>query len=355
MKNDIEKLIDQYLDRVRVYLPLGEEDTLTEIRTHLLDEAERIGQGTVTAGSTMMAIERLGDPKRIANEYAGTGEKVGPVPAEYVQPTIRIIIALFGIASAFGIGTMIVGIAFPTIIGEIGTLSNFPLFIGGTVVVNIIFAFMIVGVISLVTDKQKLPTERTTLESILGIGSEAFKPKPRTDAAGEFIFGVIFALILLTPQIRIMFNPSVLPFLTTGSILLAFDAVKGLSFYNYGENNLNLIFEASISIGWVILSLFLINFPWPLDYYYVFSGGTWQLVPMTELTSILPEILTFFPFGFIWLVIIFVIVVSNTWHVIASTTKISMYLNDGKGWWWKGSWGQRKRGKKINYQSKEQL
>ncbi len=74
--NDPLKLIEQYLERVRVYLPLDSEDTLVELQTHLRMEAERIGGGIMTAGSAMMAIERMGDPKSVANEYAGSGEKV---------------------------------------------------------------------------------------------------------------------------------------------------------------------------------------------------------------------------------------------------------------------------------------
>ena len=86
--NNPLELIEQYLDRVRVYLPLDSEDTIIELQTHLIEEAERIGNGTMTAGSAMMAIERMGDPKSVANEYAGSGEKVGPVPAEYVRGSI---------------------------------------------------------------------------------------------------------------------------------------------------------------------------------------------------------------------------------------------------------------------------
>lgn len=92
--NDPLKLIEQYLERVRVYLPLDSEDTIIELQTHLIEEAERIGNGTMTAGSAMMAIERMGEPKSVANEYAGSGEKVGPVPAEYANPVARITVEI---------------------------------------------------------------------------------------------------------------------------------------------------------------------------------------------------------------------------------------------------------------------
>jgi hypothetical protein len=41
--NNPLELIDQYLDRVRVYLPLDSEDAIVELQTHLIEEAERIG------------------------------------------------------------------------------------------------------------------------------------------------------------------------------------------------------------------------------------------------------------------------------------------------------------------------
>ena len=39
--NNPLELIEQYLDRVRVYLPLDSEDTIVELQTHLIEEAER--------------------------------------------------------------------------------------------------------------------------------------------------------------------------------------------------------------------------------------------------------------------------------------------------------------------------
>ena len=77
-------LIEKYLERVRVYLPIDSEDVLIEIRTHLLEEAETIGDGNITRGSVMMAIERFGEPKDAANAAAGTGQKVGPVPEKSI-------------------------------------------------------------------------------------------------------------------------------------------------------------------------------------------------------------------------------------------------------------------------------
>ena len=67
MSGSPTNMIEKYLERVRVYLPIDSEDALIEIRTHLIEEAEALGQGKMTDGSAMLAIERFGDPKEAAN------------------------------------------------------------------------------------------------------------------------------------------------------------------------------------------------------------------------------------------------------------------------------------------------
>ena len=172
--NDPLKLIEQYLERVRVYLPLDSEDTIIELQTHLIEEAERIGGGTMTAGSAMMAIERMGDPKRVANEYAGSGRKVGPVPAEYVTPVSRIVVVLVAVGLAVTVGAYMIGITITEIFGT--SITNWPLALPITISVNLVIAFIIIGAI-LALDRDKPPTEKTLLEGIFGVGVEGLKPK----------------------------------------------------------------------------------------------------------------------------------------------------------------------------------
>ena len=174
--NDPTKLIEQYLERVRVYLPLDSEDAIVELQTHLIEEAQRIGGGTMTAGSAMMAIERMGDPKRVANEYAGSGKKVGPVPAEYVNPVSRIIILLLGVGAAFTIGLSLIGVTITQLFGA--DIQNWPFSIPLMIFLNLFIIFVIIGGLSLL-DRDKPLTEKTTLESIFGIGVDGFKAKGR--------------------------------------------------------------------------------------------------------------------------------------------------------------------------------
>ncbi|MCK4901087.1 MAG: hypothetical protein KAS38_20060, partial [Anaerolineales bacterium] len=277
MMGNPEKLIEQYLDRVRVYLPLDSEDTLAEIRTHLLEEAETIGQGTVTSGSIMMAIERFGEPTRVANEYAGTGEKTGPIPTAYVQPILRILAVLVGVSAAFLVGAFIVGQVFPDFFG---TFSFFPWFIPLIVVINIIFAFMIVAGITMFDEKD--PTERTALEGIFGIGTEAFKPKSRGSAAGDAIGGVIFVIILTLAAIQLMFTPLFAQLTGFLAVIFMIGAVKGTLFFFGGENNITLGIEALESGIWVFFSMFLINISWPIENAWTFVNGQWVLGNLAE-------------------------------------------------------------------------
>ncbi len=338
MTRDPDRVIEEYLERVKVYLPLGSEDTLTEIRTHILDSAERIGEGKVTEGSVIMAIERIGEPQRVANEYAGTGEKVGPVPAEYVQPLFRILLTLLAISIALIIGLNVVGIAFDAFID----LSVLPYYFPIVVVLNVFIVVSIIALISLIVDRDKRITERTTLEAIFGAGSEGFKPKGRLDAAGEVFFGFLWALVIILPPVLAALNPAILLPMVIAAFLLLIGSVKGSLFYTAGENNLNLLFEALLSIAWIILALFLAGVPYPMDKIYYNTNGVWMTMTVEELTTLVPidvfDLTIVFAIG--WSIFIFILVVTNVWRVLVSVSKISLYLRDGKGWWWQGGWGK---------------
>ncbi|UCE09130.1 MAG: hypothetical protein JSW61_09110 [Candidatus Thorarchaeota archaeon] len=344
MSKDPEKLVDEYLERVKVYLPIDSEDTLLEIKTHLLKEAERIGEGSITPGSTLMAIERFGEPKQVANEYAGTGKRIGPVPAEYTQPLIRILLALLGISIAFIVGGYVIGIAFPTLIGDLAAIQNWPFVLPVMIVVNVLFVVLIFGGISLYADRDKLATERTTIEGIFGIGSSAFNPKSRSDAAADVIFGPIFGTLAVLPQIHVLFNPAFVPILYLVAVLMYIGAVKGALFFFHGENNLNLLIEGILAIFWIIIALVMINFAMPIEYAWNNSGSGWELIALTDLAALFPATFDIFvPLTLGWMVLIFVIVVVSSWRVLIAVMKIPMYLQAGKGWWWKGTWGPGRR------------
>ncbi|MFW9787848.1 MAG: hypothetical protein ACFFE1_09245, partial [Candidatus Thorarchaeota archaeon] len=235
--NDPLELIDQYLDRVRIYLPLDSEDTIVELQTHLIEEAERIGGGTMTAGSAMMAIERMGDPKSVANEYAGSGKKVGPVPAEYVSPLSRMLVVIGGVALALIVGASLVGVSFTQMFGA--DIQNWPLSIPLMIIVNLSILFFIIGGISLL-DRSKPPTEKTTLEGFFGIGVDGFKPKSRWDAGFDLVGGLFWGLVLLLPAVVALYSEAFLDYYVAVAIFVLLGAVRGALFYFGGENNLNL-------------------------------------------------------------------------------------------------------------------
>ncbi|MFO7836213.1 MAG: hypothetical protein R6V83_06140 [Candidatus Thorarchaeota archaeon] len=327
------KMIEKYLERVRVYLPVGSEDTLREMRTHLIEEAERLGDGKLTHGSAMLAVERFGDPKDAANAYAGTGKKVGPVPKEYVPPLLRIALALIALGAAFAVASYIVGFAIP----GLGNVMVFPYNVAVMVIISLIYAFAIIGGLSLL-DRGRMPTEKTFLEKAFGIGAGVFKPKSRWESAGEAVMGVVFAIVLLHPAIQLLFPDSFLVFLYAGIVLVMLDALKGLLFFLYGENNINLVIQALVAVGWVILALFLINVPWPVEQVYAFDGelNLWILMTLEELDTLMGNELNLsLVTNIFWVFTVFVIVIANMWEVLISVMKVPMYLEAGKGWWWK--------------------
>ena len=330
-------MIEKYVERVRVYLPIDSEDALIEIRTHLIEEAETLGQGKMTHGSAMLAIERFGDPKEAANAYAGIGKRVGPLPAEYVQPAIRIVLLLVALGAAFIIGSYVVGIS----IFDVAGITNFPYGIPVMVALSLLYAAVIIAGLSAIEKRNAPPSEKTVLESFLGLGSDVFKPKGRWDAAAEVVLGVVFAMVLLLSPIRILFREDFLLFMNVIAILLLVDALKGFLFFIAGENNLNLLFEVVLGGAWVVLCMFLINIQWPLEQFYNFDGAEWVLIRLADLPVEIPG-----PFGgaevlaLLWAIGVFIVVVTNMWSILVSSMKVGMYLKEDKGLWWQGRWGR---------------
>jgi len=335
--NNPLELIEQYLDRVRVYLPLDSEDTIIELQTHLIEEAERIGNGTMTAGSAMMAIERMGEPKNVANEYAGSGEKVGPVPAEYANPVARIAVVLVGIAAAFIVGFTMLGIPLTQLLGA--DIQNWPVSIPIMVFLNIIIIVAIIGIISMF-DREKPLTDKTTLESIFGLGVEGFKPKGKLDALGDLVMGVFWAIVLMLPSVVIIYTPEFAELYMLVVIFLFLGAVRGALFFIGGENNFNLAVEGILSAVWISFAVVLINIGWPLQYVYVHDGISWSLFDLNLFFT--ENNIPFIPFDWIWAFIMFITVVIAVWRIFVSVMKITMYLRAGKGIWWQGNWGKRR-------------
>jgi hypothetical protein len=336
--NDPLELIDQYLDRVRVYLPLDSEDAIVELRTHLIEEAERIGNGTMTAGSAMMAIERMGDPKSVAHEYAGSGEKVGPVPAEYVNPLGRMLVVLAGVALALIVGASMIGVTLTEVFGV--NIQNWPFSIPVMIIINVGIILIIIGGISML-DRSRPLTEKTTLESFFGIGVEGFKPKGRWEAAGDLVMGLLWGIILILPFVVSLYTVAFRAVALYVVVFLFLGAIRGLLFYIGGENNFNLAVEGIISVVWIAIAVVLINVGWPIQYVYVYDGGAWNTFNLVEFFQ--ANNIPFVPFDWIWTFIMFVTIAIAVWRIIISSMKITMHLRAGKGIWWQGDWGERRR------------
>ncbi|MFW9806118.1 MAG: hypothetical protein ACFFFK_05260 [Candidatus Thorarchaeota archaeon] len=336
--NNPLELIDQYLDRVRIYLPLDSEDAIVELQTHLIEEAERIGGGTMTAGSAMMAIERMGDPKRVANEYAGSGEKVGPVPAEYVNPLSRMLIVIVGVALALVVGFGMVGGSLSQLIGT--DIQNWPFSIPIMLGINLTIFIVIIGGISLL-DRSKPLTDKTILESFFGIGVEGFKPKSRFDAAGDAVMGIFWGYVLMLPVVVQLYTAEFLSVAVYVVVFLFLGAIRGALFYIGGENNFNLAVEGILSAVWISLAVNLINIGWPIQYIYSNTNGVWSRIDLFEFFT--NNSIPFVPFNYIWAFIMFVTIAISVWRIIVSSMKITMHVRAGRGIWWQGSWGERRR------------
>ncbi len=336
--SDPLELIDQYLDRVRVYLPLDSEDAIVELQTHLIEEAERIGGGTMTAGSVMMAIERMGDPKSVAHEYAGSGEKVGPVPAEYVNPLSRMLIVIAGVALALIVGFSMVGGSLSQLIGA--DIQNWPFSIPIMLGINLTIFIVIIGGISLL-DRSKPLTEKTVLESFFGIGVEGFKPKGRVESLGDLVMGILWGLILMIPFVVPLYTAAFRAVAIYVVVFLFLGAIRGLLFFIGGENNFNLTVEGILSIVWIAIAVVLINVGWPLQYVYVYDDGVWTTFNLVEFFQ--THSIPFMPFDWIWTFVMFITIAIAVWRIIVSSMKITMHLRAGRGIWWQGNWGKRRR------------
>jgi hypothetical protein len=340
--NDPLVLIEQYLERVRVYLPLDSEDTIVELQTHLIEESERIGGGTMTAGSAMMAIERMGDPKQVANEYAGSGEKVGPVPAEYATPLIRILGVLAAVVVALTVGAYFVGITLNQLFGA--GIQNWPFSIPIMIGINLFIAFFIIGII-LMFDRDKPVTDKTMMENIFGVGVEGFKPKGRWDAAGDLVMGILWGIVLMLPAVVAVYTDQFEAIYMGIVVFLFLGALRGALFFFGGENNLNLLVETIISVLWIAIAGVIVatNIGFPVDSVYFNGGSGWELVNISQFFTENDIPIPFGAFDLMWALFIFITVALAVWRIIVSVMKISMYLRAGKGLWWQGTWGKKRK------------
>ena len=335
MSGNPEKLIEQYLERVRVYLPIDCEDILAEIRTHIIETAEDLGEGRITQGSVTLAIEKLGAPQRVANEYAGTGEQVGPIPVEYKLPLIRTFLTIVGISIAF----LFSGIAVSGFLlrYDIILFDYVSMILLSTVVS---FCVLIVIAIFYYRYRDSTATDKTLLEHIFGIGVDAFRPKSRLDAAVEVGLNLLFIIILASPQVRFLLSPEFMRIFGPVFVMLVVSACTGLLFYLVGENTLNLFIEILVDSIWIVLAMAIVNIGWPTDYLLSLHDGTWSLMSINALMAEMN--LSFNFFDIMWIFIVFMLILTSMWEVMADSIKVRHYIQEGRGWWWHGTWRTRR-------------
>ena len=279
----------------------------------------------------------MGEPKNVANEYAGSGEKVGPVPAEYANPVARITVVIVGIAAAFIIGLTMLGVPLAQLLGA--DIQNWPVSFPIMIFLNIFIIVAIIGIISLF-DREKPLTDKTTLESIFGLGVEGFKPKGKLDALGDLVMGMFWGFVLMLPGVVLVLSPEFVEVAMLVVVWLFAGAVRGALFYIGGENNFNLAVEGILSSVWIAIAFVLINIGWPVRYVYANTNGVWYLFDLEGFFT--QYSIPFLPFDWIWAFIMFITVVIAVWRIFVSIMKITMYLRAGKGLWWQGNWGERR-------------
>lgn len=108
MKLPEEKIVKEYLDRVKEKLPgwLRDKkkelkDVLAELEEHLWDKAAELGQGEITVDSVRQATVELGAPQKIAREYKRRGtpkvwisEELWPTYLSIVKVVLAIVLAV---------------------------------------------------------------------------------------------------------------------------------------------------------------------------------------------------------------------------------------------------------------------
>ncbi len=306
------ELIEEYLNRVRAYLPLEDDAYITEIRTHLLEEAENIGGGRITEGSALMAIERMGDPRSVANDYAGTGRRIGPIPIEYVRPVVALTVVFVGIGLAFLLGLFLVQ---PLII-DVPSVIGSSVLIVSLVVISVVAALVVTERLHLI-DVRRTEAEKTLFERLLGIGEKALRKKSTAASLAEMLGSLAIAILLILPQVQVLFTDAFLIYvpLLIGMHLVA--SLVGLLFVTRGENIRTLVLETVLGVSWIVVLSTIVRVGWPLQYIYIYNGVRIVLLDAVALMS-----QAGFSPSLLWVLAIFIAIVSNAWRVMAGIAKV---------------------------------
>ncbi len=328
-RNRAMRTIDAYLERVRSYLPLVDDSYMLELRTHLIQEAERLGNGTITEGSALMAVEHMGDPRTVANEYAGSGEKVGPIPVEYVRPFAVLVAVFIGAGLSVAAGWLIADRMFPGVL----TFLSGSILVSLTILFSLVFALIAVERMNII-DMRDSVAEPTFFERFLGVGANALRKKRKRDAILSIVGGIVFPLLLYSPPVFTVLSDGFIALLPAIVTLSLFTAVLGILFYRAGENNLTLLLEVFENIALIIIALLLIGIL-PVTTVYSLENGILVSFDLNTIFADYP-IAQEAAFG-MWGFVIIVVVITHVWGIIVDVVKVSWNLREGRGLWWQDS------------------
>ena len=315
------KIIENYLERVRSYIPLVDESYILELRTHILQEAERLGGGEITEGSALLAVEHMGDPKIVANEYAGSGEKIGPIPVEYYRPFIALVIVFTTIGLSISAGWYLLAQLFPDVTFR---LSG-PVLVAIVIISSVGLALLVVERLNVI-DIRSSSSERTLFERFIGIGADALRKKSRTAILEQIIGGVVLCALLMFPQVLILFTETVLPFVPLVIGVTFFTVIVGVLYYRYEERPLVLFLDMIGSALVVVTGLLLIAI-FPFARFYVIDEGIIHLYEVGTVFADYPDAFALL-YG-LWVLFLVFVIIKNIWHVLIYATKFSYYVREG--------------------------
>ncbi|TFF97174.1 MAG: hypothetical protein EU541_08565 [Promethearchaeota archaeon] len=278
MKNNIEKTLEEYLEKVKEKLPewLKEDkdevkEILAELEDHLRNRAKDFSDiNQITEKSMRLAIAHMGSPSSIAREYKQRGTPHVYISKEMWPLYKKILLIVFPIL----IGITIFSIVFNLLTGNFDDAFNF---IG--YYTSFSSAFLIISIIFVVlsmegyfpedfTSKAEKERRRKEIQDAKEMGlpispKTGKQMKPFVKPLEKFIggaFGMLFAIILLIQPVPAIFSLMKFEFqliLLIFGILFLVDAITSFIRGALGNRNIS----AHQLMQWITIILKLMAFP----------------------------------------------------------------------------------------------
>jgi len=255
-ENEMESLLKEFLKKVKTKLPdwlkdkKEHKEILAELEDHIWSKAEELSStGQPTLETVQMAIDHMGTPENIANEYKRRGTPKVYISKELWPLYIKVLTILFLVVIAVNIIIPIVNVIFDNVSAEeiveslatgiqVGLLGSF------TIVTIIFVALSMQGYFpedfkSKKSLKDEVKQVELAKERDLAHETKKGKPlKPFIKPVGEIIGGVIviaiglFLFIQPIPGLNMLIEPEFLLLVRFGSLFVItegfFDMTRGL-------------------------------------------------------------------------------------------------------------------------------